>query len=129
MKLQDLDKTKRYDLSECTDEELLCVLNWLKENDNDWYLVYLEDIKKDINKYHLVFFNEDVKYVMVEEWSWHSDVSKESIKPTFIQENKQDQFLNELQELCKKYDADILFTDTEIRQSTKITVQIETENI
>lgn len=46
-----------------------------------------------------------------------------------IQENKQDQFLNELQQLCKKYDAEILFRDTEIRQSTKITVQIETKNV
>lgn len=125
MKLQDLDKTKRYDLSECTDEELLCVLNWLKCNDTGWEEY---DTK--------VLVDSELEF---ESRSWTCEyITDESIKPTFIQDdkfekliilNKQYQFINELQQLCKKYDADILFTDTEIRQSTRITVQIETKNI
>ena len=126
MKLQDLDKTKRYDLSECTDEELLCVLNWLQNDDEEWCYCETSDLH-----------NSQLEYCKTGGW-YYNFIEKGSIKPTFIQSyksgkqiilNKQDQFLNELQQLCKKYDANILFTDTEIRQSAKLTVQIETKNL
>jgi len=46
MKLIPLDRTKRYDLSECTDEELLCVLNWLVCNSWGWINRYTSHFKK-----------------------------------------------------------------------------------
>lgn len=96
MKLKPLDKTKRYDLSELNDEELLCVLNWLKENDKGWGGTTLGNITECKNI---------LLYFFIETWVWEHDFTKKSIKPIFIQENKQDQFLTELQELCKKYDS------------------------
>ena len=95
MKLQDLDKTKRYDISECTDEELLCVLNWLRENDEEWCYCEISDLH-----------NSQLEFCKTGGW-YYNFIEKDSIKPTFIQENKQEQFLNELQQLCKKYDAGI----------------------
>ena len=99
MKLQDLDKTKRYDLSECTDEELLCVLNWLRENDEEWCYCEISDLH-----------NSQLEFCKTGGW-YYNFIEKDSIKPTFIQENKQDQFLNELQQLCKKYDTYIQVKD------------------
>lgn len=34
--MRDLDRTKKYDLSQLDDEQLQAVLDWLKENDTGW---------------------------------------------------------------------------------------------
>lgn len=112
MKLQDLDKTKRYDLSECTDEELMCVLNWLKEND-----VTFNSVSK-LPKYSLMF---DVSCMY---WKYTVKI-RNDIKPTFIHENKQEQFLKELQQLCKKYNTTIT---SDIHNYDNVIVRITTND-
>lgn len=41
----ELDRTKKYDLSQLNDEQLQAVLDWLKENDTGWEDKEIENIK------------------------------------------------------------------------------------
>lgn len=70
-----LDKTKVYDLSELTSEEMKELLNWLKKNDENWEETELEDFTNGLGDITLKFYNN--------EWNWSKENATHNAKELF----------------------------------------------
>lgn len=101
MKLQDLDKTKRYDLRGKSKEQIKLIEEFCcKDN----HTPRINDIGDVYDGFYVLAYNNPFD---TNRWAITKDYGDELEEPIFIfdEENKQDQFLNELQQLCKKYDT------------------------
>lgn len=105
MKLQDLDKTKRYDLRGKSKEQIKLIEEFCcKDN----HTLVIKNLEIEDDGFYVLAWNGEFKSNI---WHISEDWDYELEEPIFIldddAENKQEQFLNELQQLCKKYDAGI----------------------
>lgn len=67
--MKDLDRTKKYDLSQLNDEQLQAVLDWLKENDTGWEEVDLINFSYRVKDTYLIY--------PLDGWYW--SVSKDDL--------------------------------------------------
>lgn len=51
--MKDLDRTKKYDLSQLNDKQLYTILDWLKVNDDDWGCFNIADLRRISGDYNL----------------------------------------------------------------------------
>lgn len=89
--MKDLDKNKKYDLSQLNDEQLKYVLDWLKENFEWDKNMFFSVFKEDLDIYFLRYYKHN--------WSWSRDsenitnalvlFGEDSLKNSLLQEIEQ----------------------------------------
>lgn len=65
----ELDKTKKYDLSQLNDEQLQAVLDWLKKNDTGWGDVDITRFRRNSGGYNLRY-DEDFAWHWIDEMEY-----------------------------------------------------------
>lgn len=97
-----LDKTKVYDLSELTSEELQEIFTWLKNNDEDWHIVTFKNFKEGIDYARLAYVDN--------EWVWVYQEPTANAKELFytlenVQVDCSELSEKQVKEMCEVYES------------------------